>query len=156
MRSFTQLAGICVLALAACASDPEQPDVPAVPEQPAETGGAGTSDAYVTKVTAGGSYLVAWRPLPAPIPLNKSFAVEVLVYDAEDPTQLLEQPRVLVDAGMPQHGHGMNRKPLTEPLGGGRHRVEGMLFHMPGSWELYVDVFQDRVSERARFEVEVE
>jgi len=43
---------------------------------------------------------------------------------------------VAVDARMPSHGHGMNYRPTVATLGGGRYRAEGLMFHMPGVWEL--------------------
>ncbi|MEO1108983.1 MAG: hypothetical protein AAFX90_13795 [Pseudomonadota bacterium] len=45
-----------------------------------------------------------------------------------------------VDAIMPAHRHGMNYTPKVTALGGGAFRVDDMLFHMPGLWELQVDV----------------
>ena len=39
------------------------------------------------------------------------------------------------------------------PLGNGRFRVDGLLFHMPGSWEIYVSVAADGAKDRATFPV---
>jgi hypothetical protein len=36
---------------------------------------------------------------------------------------------------MPAHRHGMNYAAAVKPLGGGRYRAEGLLFHMAGEWE---------------------
>jgi YtkA-like protein len=42
---------------------------------------------------------------------------------------------VIVDGGMPQHGHGLPTKPrITRSLGNGDHLVEGMKFNMGGWW----------------------
>jgi hypothetical protein len=49
---------------------------------------------------------------------------------------------------MPEHRHGMNYRPSVKPLGDGRWRVEGLMFHMPGRWELQLDVRADGRSER--------
>ena len=49
-------------------------------------------------------------------------------------TQLLR-----VDAHMPEHRHGMNYRSTLQPLGGGRWRAEGLLWHMPGRWELVLE-----------------
>ena len=38
-------------------------------------------------------------------------------------------------------------------LGDGAYRVDGLLFHMPGSWEIYVSVAGDGAKERATFAV---
>ena len=45
-----------------------------------------------------------------------------------------------VDATMPAHGHGMNYKAAVREVGEGRYRAEGLLFHMPGRWQLVFDV----------------
>lgn len=45
-----------------------------------------------------------------------------------------------VDAIMPAHQHGMNYLPVVTAKGDGVFRVDDMLFHMPGMWELQVDV----------------
>jgi hypothetical protein len=52
---------------------------------------------------------------------------------------------------MPQHGHGMPTRPeVTEELGNGDYRVEGMRFQMGGWWliEFTIDAGdgQDTVS----------
>ena len=47
---------------------------------------------------------------------------------------------VKVDAHMPEHRHGMNYAPSLKVLGPGRWRAEGLLFHMPGRWELVFEI----------------
>ncbi len=64
--------------------------------------------------------------------------------------------QVSADAAMPHHGHGMNFVPRTTPLGDGRYRIDGLLFHMRGRWELFVDVEDDGLLERAQWTLEVE
>ena len=49
---------------------------------------------------------------------------------------------------MPSHGHGMNYRPTVAALGGGRYRAEGLMFHMPGQWELTFIVQSAGASER--------
>ncbi len=47
----------------------------------------------------------------------------------------VDSASVSVNGGMPQHGHGLPTKPLvTNALGNGDHRVEGMKFNMGGWW----------------------
>lgn len=47
-----------------------------------------------------------------------------------------------VDADMPEHGHGMNSvaKVATMENTKNQFKVDGMLFHMRGWWEIYVKV----------------
>ena len=82
-----------------------------------------------------------WRavivPRPAPIPVGRHFALEVALCPpagAPPPTTLK------VDADMPAHRHGMNYRPQAVPQGGGRFRVDGLMFHMPGYWRLMLEV----------------
>ncbi|HZM36011.1 MAG TPA: cytochrome c peroxidase [Burkholderiales bacterium] len=56
-------------------------------------------------------------------------------------------PKALtVDAHMPAHRHGMNYAPEVTSLGPGRWRAEGLLFHMPGNWELVFVVDGERLA----------
>lgn len=55
-----------------------------------------------------------------------------------------------IDAVMPEHGHGMNYRPSVTAAPAGRWRAEGLLFHMPGTWELRLDVQADGRTERLR------
>jgi hypothetical protein len=53
----------------------------------------------------------------------------------------VEGAMIAVDGGMPQHGHGLPTAPqMTEHLGEGRYRIEGMKFSMSGWWELRFDI----------------
>lgn len=57
---------------------------------------------------------------------------------------------------MPQHGHGMNLVPTIERGVDGTWRVDHMLFHMPGYWELYFDITERGRVERAQSEATLE
>jgi hypothetical protein len=47
----------------------------------------------------------------------------------------VDSAAVVVDGGMPQHGHGLPTKPrVTRHAGNGDHVVEGMKFNMGGWW----------------------
>jgi hypothetical protein len=41
---------------------------------------------------------------------------------------------------MPEHRHGMNYQTSVVPHGDGGYRAEGLLFHMPGRWELVFEL----------------
>ena len=51
----------------------------------------------------------------------------------------LRLERFKFDARMPAHGHGMNYRPAIENTGAGRYRVDGLILHMPGAWQLKLD-----------------
>jgi hypothetical protein len=80
-----------------------------------------------------GAVQALWKLEGAPIKVGQHFTLDVQVCPAE---AVLAR----VDAVMPEHRHGMNYRPSVKPLGEGRWRVEGLLFHMPGRWELRLDV----------------
>lgn len=43
---------------------------------------------------------------------------------------------ILIDGGMPQHGHGLPTRPrVTRGLGNGLYEIEGVRFNMGGWWE---------------------
>ena len=93
-------------------------------------------------------YLVAFRTEPLRIEVGEPFSLLVNACTRTDkPAEL-----VAVDAQMPEHKHGMNYRPTIVPLGEGRFRVDGLIFHMPGRWELNVDVRDGEESERLSHE----
>ena len=79
--------------------------------------------------------VVLFRTLPPVIALGQHFAIEAVVCGDGTPPALMR-----VDAQMPEHRHGMNYRPTLASKGGGRYVAEGLLFHMPGRWELSFDV----------------
>ena len=52
--------------------------------------------------------------------------------------------RVVLDAHMPEHRHGMNYRTKVTPRGAGRYSSEGWLFHMPGRWEVRFELGSER------------
>ena len=87
-------------------------------------------------------HVVAFRLAPASLPLNAPFAVEFTACaknGAPEPTPKL-------DAWMPAHRHGMNYRPKLSVIAPGHYRADGLLFHMPGRWELLFDLGGDRLA----------
>jgi hypothetical protein len=53
----------------------------------------------------------------------------------------VENAEITVTGGMPEHDHGLPTQPrVTEELGGGDYRLDGLRFHMQGAWELEIAV----------------
>ena len=108
-----------------------------------------------------GDLALAWRPLltgeKAPksgrIPMAKHFALEVQLCDKDAVSSGQLQK---ADATMPAHRHGMNYRPVIKPLGAGRFRVEGMMFHMAGQWELAFEVKSGNETLRLAQEVQAD
>lgn len=69
--------------------------------------------------------------------LAQPFSVKIKVCDDVDVIELD------VDAIMPAHQHGLNYTPTVVDVGDGVFRVDGMVFHMPGIWEIRVDLTQE-------------
>ncbi len=109
-----------------------------------------------TAVSNDGAYFVAARPSSQPVPLNEPFELLVAVTRAEQRDTPLQRVRLDFDADMPEHRHGMNTQPLVSANADGTFTVRGVQLHMPGYWELYADVTQDGVTERAQFSVTLE
>ncbi|MEE8141931.1 MAG: hypothetical protein V3T77_02410 [Planctomycetota bacterium] len=103
-----------------------------------------------------GAFYVTYQPLPDPIPLNEPFALVVVVFQDPEHRKAAADVSLEVDAAMPQHRHGMTLEPQVEAHGAGSFTVQGMLFHMPGRWELYFDITQGPVTERAQLDVKLE
>ena len=82
-------------------------------------------------------FQLAYKLLPDPVPVGRHFAIEVVLCPKGDATL---PPELRVDATMPEHRHGMNYRPSVTAQGPGRYRAEGLMFHMPGRWELVFEL----------------
>ena len=102
-----------------------------------------------------GELLLAYRQASGAghLPMAQHFVLEV---------QLCDQDRVSaarlqkVDATMPEHRHGMNYRPAITPLGGGRFRVEGMMLHMAGHWQLSFEVLAGKQNLQLTHDVQID
>ena len=139
--------------------------VPAAGSVPSGDGAADTRSQLPQPVTAAdgwtqvpsndGHWSVRWRFDPGPKPpLRDPFAIDIEVRRVGDGAPY--EGGLVADAAMPQHGHGMNVAPTVRRIAPGRFRAEGMLFHMPGYWELYLDLLQEGGVERAQGAVTLE
>ena len=89
-------------------------------------------------------YVVLYRTQPAPLKVGQHFAVDFAVCPAPE--------SVRIDAGMPEHKHGMNYRPTVTATGEGRYRADGLMLHMAGKWEL---VFEARAKDSVERAVQV-
>jgi hypothetical protein len=105
-----------------------------------------------TIVSNGGRYAVELSTSPAAIAVNQPFDVTVTVTPKSGTASDLD---VQVDARMPAHFHGMNRLPKVTRGSGNTWKAEGLVFHMSGHWELYVDIAQGAATERAQLDVDL-
>lgn len=98
----------------------------------------------------GGNHTVTFMSSPDPVPMNQPFD---LAFAVTSKSSSSAAPSVAVDARMPAHGHGMNRVPKITRQADGSFKAEGMLFHMPGHWELYFDISHAGLTERAQVDI---
>jgi len=98
-------------------------------------------------VTDGGTFSVEYETEPSPIPVSEDFIVRTRVTDTRG--VWIDDATVVVDADMPTHDHGMNTIPTTTFVGDGWYETTGMLFHMPGPWQITIDITAEGVYETA-------
>jgi hypothetical protein len=87
-----------------------------------------------------GGVSASWAAEPA-LAVSEPFALRVALCPAR-------AELVRVDATMPEHRHGMNYRARLVPAGAGRWRVDGLVWHMPGRWELLLVVRLDGQEQR--------
>lgn len=104
------------------------------------------ADLRGAQTLASADYVVAYRTQPEKIEVGKHFSLDIVTCvkgAAPAPSG------VAVDAFMPEHGHGMNYQAVVKTRAnpqeatravGTHFRAEGLMFHMPGRWDLYFDV----------------
>ena len=63
--------------------------------------------------------------------------------------------RLDVSGWMPDHNHGLVQIPKVRQVGVGHYRVEGLLLHMRGAWQLRMALIDDGQLETARFDLEL-
>jgi hypothetical protein len=86
------------------------------------------------RASAGGVYVATIEPLE-PLRVRRMQRVRLTLRTAGEAA--VEGATIVVDGGMPQHGHGLPTTPkVTRDLGGGVYLVDGVKFNMGGWWEL--------------------
>lgn len=116
-RATTTLALAAMAGLAACMSPPKDLDL------------------TLQHASAAGRYIVRLEPPAKPPAINQIHAWRITL-KAPDGTPV-RAARILVDGGMPQHGHGLPARPqVTRELAEGTYLMEGMKFSMTGWWEI--------------------
>lgn len=91
-------------------------------------------------------YLVTYSTPAGPPEINRihSWILHVET-EAGDP---VEGAEIKVEGGMPAHDHGLPTRPrVTEELGDGDYRLDGVRFHMSGYWEMLITISSDEIEE---------
>jgi hypothetical protein len=85
-----------------------------------------------------GVYEIGFESQVEPIEINRIHGWILTVTSEGEP---VEGAEITVSGGMPAHDHGMPTRPrVTQDLGGGRYKLEGMRFHMNGKWQISVEI----------------
>jgi len=155
------LACACLAWTAGCGSTSTKQDPPRpVDLRPPATDAAAQSGPVAARQfsnrSRAGTYQISWQAIGQPIPLNEPFSLQVVISPAADPEARVSGAQIFVQASMPEHNHGMLREPRAHEIAPGIYRVEGMLLHMTGHWQIFVDVVKDGIAETADFELTLE
>ena len=112
-----------------------------------------SADISVPMVSTGaGPFAAALRFIPMPVKVGTPFAVDISLC-AQDNART---ERLVIDARMPAHRHGMNYKPEISSKGNGHYEARGFLFHMPGKWEIMLSVTDSASSIPHHFTLELD
>lgn len=103
----------------------------------------------LTQASQDGLYRISLYSDEFPPPLNKIHSWTVRVLSPEGKPE--ESVKLTVHGGMPAHQHDFPTKPrVTQYLGDGYYKVEGVKFSMPGQWEMRFNVKEEARLKRDR------
>ena len=100
-------------------------------------------------------YRVRYKLDQDPLPRGELTGLAVYVLDAAG-KELRPKVKLLADADMPEHGHGLARLPEVAPAQANAFQVSGLRLHMPGKWQVYLDLVEGPHTERAQFDLALE
>jgi hypothetical protein len=93
-----------------------------------------------------------YRIDPSPLPIAQHFSMPFLVCRGGQPLAL---DSLELDALMPTHGHGMNYKANIEIQHDGLIEATGMLLHLPGPWQISVDLSNDDLARQIKIDYQL-
>ena len=84
-------------------------------------------------------FQVGYESQQQPITINRMHNWVLHVETADG--QPVENADITLLGGMPEHDHGLPSSPrMTQYLGNGDYLIEGIRFHMNGSWEITITI----------------
>jgi len=105
------------------------------------------------RTSAGGRYVATLEPA-TPLRPRQMQTVRVSVRDADG--RAIDEARISVDGGMPQHGHGLPTRPrVTRNIGDGIYEIEGVRFNMGGWWEFKLAIAGSRGADTVTFNLDL-
>lgn len=107
-------------------------------------------DTSTARSSDNGLFNVSYASANGTVPVNQMHQWTLHVETADG--QLVENATITVDGDMPQHGHGLPTRPqVTEYLGDGNYRVEGLRFQMGGWWVMDFAITAEGQRDTVRF-----
>lgn len=101
------------------------------------------------RVSANRKYTATLQPR-APLRLRRLQTLPVRITDAAG--RPVDEARITVDGGMPEHGHGLPTQPrLGRALGDGVYEIDGVRFSMGGWWEFKLAIESPAGADRVTF-----
>ena len=107
-------------------------------------------DLATTRATVEGHFMVSISPEDPNYQRNSlhSWIATITTPDGAP----VPDAQISIDGGMPQHGHGLPTEPqMTQSLGEGRYKIEGVRFHMRGWWEFKLAITAGGVTDNITF-----
>ncbi|MEP9389130.1 FixH family protein [Mesorhizobium sp. KR9-304] len=103
-----------------------------------------------SRTTANGLYVAAIEPES---PGMKQGELHSWILTVKTPDgKPVDDAKITVGGGMPDHNHGLPTSPeVTQYLGEGRYRIDGVKFSMSGWWELRFDISSAAGSDTVTF-----
>lgn len=93
-----------------------------------------------------------YRIEPSPLRVAQHFSMQFRICKGG---QTLKPDAFKVDALMPRHGHGMNYKADIEIQQDGLVEARGMLFHMPGEWQIELYLSHDGLARQVKIDYQI-
>jgi hypothetical protein len=93
----------------------------------------------VAPVADAQQFTVSYSTPGGPVEINRMHSWILHVEDESG--EPVEGAEIEVEGGMPAHDHGLPTAPrVTEELGNGDYRLDGVRFHMRGLWQMYFTI----------------
>lgn len=111
---------------------------------------AAEHDVASTQLSEQGLFRISYQSELDPVEINSIHNWTLIVETADGAP--VEDATIRVDGGMPDHGHGLPTAPeVTENLGNGNYRVEGIRYSMPGWWTMTFEITAGGATDRVTF-----
>ena len=108
--------------------------------------------AGASRIGLDGAATMLYRIKSPPFAVAQHFAMQFRFCRGE---QSLTVKRFELDALMPAHNHAMNYRARIDILDDGLIEASGLLFHMPGQWQVVVDVEYGGTAQQLKIDYQI-